>query len=176
MQISKLERRMLINQYRILAALYPKEAAYHQRSAEILERGYYELWADEAVGWLSEPLSREEMIYVSNVFDMFDWLQISFDELPDVERAEIDPRELIFGGFDGNNESDLMGYARFLREKLERYTNVRIHETLNLNSHCPTGDRYARMLKVLPKRDGLRRLSAAEIKAVLRAQFVRAAA
>jgi uncharacterized protein YfbU (UPF0304 family) len=50
-----------------------------------------------------------------------------------------------FIGFDGNNESELMGIARFLIDDMERFTSFKGRE---LNSHMPTRSMYRRMLSV----------------------------
>jgi uncharacterized protein YfbU (UPF0304 family) len=165
LQLSDVERRILINQYEILAVLRPKEAESFNRCAEIIRAGYYEMWDDEAIGWLSKPMLRKEMLYVADVLDMYDWLQISYDRLPEAEKATIDASEVLFPGFDGNNETEYMGYARFLREKMDRFTTVGAPH--GLNSHHPTRHMYNAMLRVLPKREGVFYLSAAKIRAVL---------
>ncbi len=173
LQLSDVERRILINQYEILAALRPKEADDFNRCAEIIRAGYYEMWDDEAIGWLSDPIPREEMNYVGDVLDMYGWLQSSYDQLPEAEKATIEASEVLFPGFDGNGETEYMGYARFLREKMDRFTSVRALEALN--SHCPTQHMYKAMLKVLPKREGVFYLSASKIRAVLDAHRTKGA-
>lgn len=55
-----------------------------------------------------------------------------------------------FMGFDGNSESEYMGIAGFLVEKMNRYENF---SGRNFNSHVPSLDGYRRMLPVF---DGMR--------------------
>ena len=58
-----------------------------------------------------------------------------------------------FNGFDGNNETEHMGVARFLIEDLERFSSFKKRD---LNSHMPTLVGYRRMLRIfLPLRPGL---------------------
>ena len=74
-----------------------------------------------------------------------------------------------FIGFDGNNETEYMGIARFLVEKMDRFTRFKGRE---MNSHCPIIDAYARMFTVFePIRKTLigRKLSTDEIISILKA-------
>lgn len=165
LQLTDVQRRILINQYEILAALRPKEAAYFDRCAEIIRRGYYEFWPDYVTGDLDDPMAQKELIYVMDVLEMYDRLQVSFDRLPESEKTKVAANEVLFSGFDGGSERAYMAYARFLREKMERFTTVRLdHE---LDSHFPTRDKYEAMLKVLPRLDGDGTLTATQIRAVL---------
>ncbi len=155
---------ILINQYEILAALRPQELAVFNRYAEIVQEGYYEMWADEAIGSLSNPLPYEELDYVGRVMEMFDWIQISYDRLSAAEKATIEEIDVRFPGFDGNHETSYMAYARFLTEKMNRFASLRLMD--GMNSHFPTRDRYEAMLSVLPRRHWADKpyLSAAEIR------------
>jgi uncharacterized protein YfbU (UPF0304 family)/Arc/MetJ-type ribon-helix-helix transcriptional regulator len=50
-----------------------------------------------------------------------------------------------FPGFDGNNETEHIGIARFMIEKLGRFTRFKARE---LNSHSPVLEMYGRMYSV----------------------------
>jgi uncharacterized protein len=60
------------------------------------------------------------------------------------DKSGIDSGQLRFPGFDGNNEADLLGYARYYIEDLGHYKRLGI---TYLNSHHPTIDTYRRMLE-----------------------------
>ena len=49
-----------------------------------------------------------------------------------------------FSGFDGNNESSLIGIASFFVEKMDRFSRFKKRD---FNSHAPTADHYSRMSK-----------------------------
>ena len=66
--LTKVERAILIKQHEILAAVKPKQRKYHELAARILEDGYFNTWSEEAVGHLSEPLDRDKMKFVHDVW------------------------------------------------------------------------------------------------------------
>lgn len=140
-ELSKKDRLFLINQYRILALLDKDEADYYQKCITILERGYefhyYNL--DQVV---DTPMSTEESREILDILDMFRVLKDSYKKLED--KSGIEEWQINFGGFDGNNEAGEMGYVRFLAEQDERFTDV--IDPMKCNSHCPSIDRYRKML------------------------------
>jgi len=111
---------------------------------------------------------------VVDILDMWNFLERGFSELPkkDKERVAAEPgafgKRVVFYGFDGNGESEYIGVARFLIDKLGRFTAFKGRD---LNSHCPSLDAHRRMLKVFePMRLNLigRELDADEIIALVR--------
>lgn len=104
----------------------------------------------------SEQISSETVDFVSNVFDMYEIIEVSFDSLnPQDKQHVLDESSAIsseFEGFDGNNESDYKLVARFLVDEMDRFH--RIGERANINSHCPKVDKYKAMLDTfLPTRN-----------------------
>jgi len=162
MKLTKIERLILSNQYRILASLYPDEAKAFETNRKVVEEGYtyqYSWLADH----LSSEVPEEDSRYVLDVLDMFSDLLFSFDQLTD--KSGIDAYDVKFRGFDGNNETSLMSYARFFVQDLDRYNEFQNHD---FNSHMPTTALYSRMLEVYRPikaacREGMRRLSKDEI-------------
>jgi len=87
-------------------------------------------------------------------------------------KKEADPfgNHVKFAGFDGNNESEHMGIALFLVEKMDRFTRFKGRD---MNSHHPSVDTYARMFAVFePIRKTLigRSLSPTEMISILKAK------
>ena len=77
--------------------------------------------------------------------------------------------DIEFPGFDGNNESNQFSIARFLIEDMGRFSRFKGRD---LNSHCPTQGRYARMNGLFaPMRAGLigHGLSVAQVIALMKA-------
>lgn len=116
--------------------------------------------------------------FVVDVLEMWSLIEEAFEKLDESDRkrlaAVVGPlgEDVEFPGFDGNEESEHLGIARFLVEDLERFTRFREGHR-DLNSHCPTLDRYAAMLKVFePIRKTLvgRRLTPDELAALLGAR------
>jgi uncharacterized protein len=117
--------------------------------------------------------------FVTDVLDMWRLIESAYVKLSkkDKDRVlkEADPfgTHVEFRGFDGNNETSHMGIARFLVEKMGRWSQFKGRE---LNSHSPTLVRYGRMLAVFaPMRTGLvgTGLDANQLIRILKAQSYR---
>jgi uncharacterized protein YfbU (UPF0304 family) len=111
-----------------------------------------------------------------DILDMWDFLEEGFRRLSDEEKQHVKdnawvPGDTIrFRGFDGNHETEYMGIAAVLTEKLDRFS--RLKGRANLNSHMPTIGGYRRMLGAfLPIRATLTggELNAAQIITVMNA-------
>jgi uncharacterized protein YfbU (UPF0304 family) len=106
----------------------------------------------------------EDVTFVVNVLDMWDFIETGFRKLPkkDKERiaTEVDGvfgKHVEFFGFDEltqNGESGLLHIARFMIDELGRFKST--FGGRELNSHMPMADQYRRMLRVFePMRVGL---------------------
>src|SRR5690606_18707681 len=108
MKLTKVERWILANQYKILEHLDPDQTEYYQKMQEILEQGY-ELEYNWKTQHLHDDVVTEEMShYVIKVMVMYDALQRSYARISDKEGIE--EREIFFPGFDGNNEGVYLAY------------------------------------------------------------------
>ena len=101
MKLQMKDRLLLINQYKILAALDKNEESHYLELIEILEHGYSIFYSmvDE---WISEDMPEEEGRFVLDILDLYRAIE-------DVKRSSKDSRLLthtfgVFPGFDGNNE------------------------------------------------------------------------
>lgn len=164
------ERLVLVNQYRTLAALYPDERHHYLRHVEALESGY-ELHYRELTVRFADGLSAEDSREVLDILDMYSDLRFSFGHLKD--KTGIEEFEIEFPGFDGNNESERMAYARYFTIELDRFNSL--HSGIKkhgLNSHMPTLNIYRRMLPVWRERRKaeIPPLSAVDIRAILDAR------
>ncbi|WP_052747983.1 MULTISPECIES: YfbU family protein [Brevundimonas] len=120
-----------------------------------------------------EQTSRDVLAETVDVLDMYDMMERSYDDLGPSEKVGFDRHEVEFHGFDGNHETDHMGVAQFLVEKMNRFPRF-LGRTFN--SHHPTLDRVRRMLRAYEplragtgQRSGVPRLNADEIRQVLAA-------
>jgi len=113
---------------------------------------------------------------VVDVLDMWSFLESSYGKLSKADKArvakEADPFgvHVEFRGFDGNNETAYTSIARFLVDKMDRFSEFKGRD---LNSHMPTLATYGRMLEVfLPLRETLigGYLNTAQIIAILKAR------
>ncbi len=140
MNLTKKDRLSLVNQYLILEKLYPEDADYYAKTRKIFEEGYT-LHYDDAFRGLDDELSEDDCSFVIDTLDMYDALQHAYKRLSD--RSNIDENRLKFPGFDGNNESQYLAYARFFIEDLGRFEDLDMY---GFNSHMPSIDRYRRMI------------------------------
>ncbi len=146
MKLSQMERLILVNQYLILENLYPEDARDYALIRRAIECGYESRYC-EAFKHLcpdNEVLSEAEGERVHKILDMFRALKCSYNKLDD--KAGIEPKKVALWGFDGNNESVYMGYARYLIEDCQAWGELR--EDAVFNRHLPSLSRYNRMLEV----------------------------
>jgi uncharacterized protein YfbU (UPF0304 family) len=144
-EISKKDRLVLINQYRILASLDKDQEAHYQELIEILENGY-SIFYSQLHAWISDDMPPEAGALVLRILDLYRAIE-------DVKRSSEDNRLLehhlsFFRGFDGNNETEYMGFCRFLIQTQGKFQEQEQYllRNDNLNSHMPMVETYQRML------------------------------
>lgn len=138
-KLTDTERLILANQYEILSLLQKDDA--YARWADNLRDGYEWLYS-QCFDHLSPNLPQSKVDHVLAILGIYSDLRYSYDRLPD--KSGIEPDQVEFPGFDGNNESELLGFASALR-LAGRFT-----ETLgkhDKNSHSPTTEIYGRMIE-----------------------------
>lgn len=141
MDLSKSERLILSNQYRILENLYPEEAKTFAQHRKIVEDGYT-LNYEEIITQIFDELNHDECREVLDILDMHHALHQSAQSLDNQQGISIQ-----FDGFDGNNETKQMAYTRFYIDELHRFTELtQIAQSSDYNSHHPTLRRYRLML------------------------------
>jgi uncharacterized protein YfbU (UPF0304 family) len=148
--MDKLKRYELINQLLILEKLYPEEAAYYAKNRKALESGYqlHYSWLTENI---SDGLSEEDCKEVLDILDMYRSITFSWQRLHESEEL---PEKLKFRGFDGNNETELMGYVQYFVIELGRFEELAYgNERPYFNSHSRRLEKYKRMLSVWKQYD-----------------------
>ena len=159
MELTKTERVILANQYQILALIDKENADAYDAVREALEDNYplaYEAIFDH----FSDGLTTDECGFVNEVLAMYDALQ----------RTKVGDTH--FPGFDGNNETMHMAYARYIRKREGRFDYLKTG-TPDLNSHFPSIDGYRRMLETWARYSKSYELSADEAKDILASRRVR---
>ncbi len=105
--------------------------------------------------------TNKDVTEVCDILDMWTFIERGYNKLSkkdqDFLEQELSPfgKNIQFPGFDGNNEAEQLGIARFLIEKMDRFGHFknRVHD---LNSHSPSLDGYKKMLNIfLPMRSNL---------------------
>jgi uncharacterized protein len=166
--LSRVDRWMLSNQYRVLELLDKKNADSHRHTQDALNSGYelcYD-WLCDHVYAEKNTLSAEQCTYVLDVMSMFEALQTAYDSLED--SSGIEPTCVVFPGFDGNYETSYMGFARFFCDWQDAFHHLRKAAT-GLNSHRPTTDTYLRMLAAWNDSDTKHKLTKDDIGRILEA-------
>ncbi len=139
MKLSKFDRLFLRNQFLILEKLYPNKAADFAGHRTAIEEGY-ELQYEMMVDGLWDELSSDACREVQDILDLHRALRTSYENS---DKSGVDPEDMKFRGFDGNNEGHQMAYTRFLIEKQGRWPEL---EPADYNSHHPTLPRYRALL------------------------------
>lgn len=135
MSLTRIERLLLFNQYRILEVLVPDLTDTYRMYQEILENGF-EFEYDEILNNIyKETLSEESSKEIINVLVMYQALR----------RSGLPEEETTFEGYDGNNETDFMSYVDFLYLDQGKFRDV-IPGRDRINSHSPMKAVYRRML------------------------------
>lgn len=146
LKLTKLERIFLANQLKILEALYPDEATHLSVQREGLERGYELLYGLdlEYIYDGDDMMTSDESREVWDTMDMFDAVDRSMPTGSDTAGYSLTK----FVGYDGNNETKFMSFARFTVERLKRFEYVPMLKPGYWNSHMPMRDVYRRMVEV----------------------------
>ena len=166
MKLSRTERWMLANQYRILAALDPARAAQYNDCVVALEKGYAKVIDRMAEHVARDDTDHKESEEVDEILAMFDALQRGYRVLEDP--YGIDAGQLRFPGFDAKTEADYLGYARFLIER-ERWPE-RLDAARNLDAGTPMLRAYRRMLEEYRRRARDGELTQRDLLAVIEAR------
>jgi len=168
MTLSKLERLMLHNQYKILEHLDPDNADHYVKMQEVLENGYELEYGPKTEHIRELGMSEEACTFVIKVMSMYDAIQRSYSTVGD--QTGISEDATVFAGFDGNNEAEYLAYVRFLMERDDKFTYLKVGGD-NLNSHSPTLEMYRRMKTEWEQLDEKYDLSSDELRRVVNARF-----
>lgn len=144
--LDKKDRIILINQYKILAALDTDERSHYKELIDILENGY-SIFYNMIDQWVADDMPSEDGRFVLDILDLYRAIE-------DIKRSTKDTqitshRYSYFLGFDGNNETEHMAFCRFLIETQGKFQEQKSYllKNDNLNSHMPMIPKYLRMLQ-----------------------------
>ncbi|MBI3799366.1 MAG: YfbU family protein [Deltaproteobacteria bacterium] len=145
MKLEKKDRLIFANQYRILELLDKQNASEHQKHREVVEGGFEGLY-DDILGQVidEDTVTEAECNEIIDTLSMFRALKQSFAKLDDT--SGIDEYRIKFDGYDGNDETKFMAFARFFCERLGRFEELEKGD--RFNSHCPMRPVYNRMRSV----------------------------
>lgn len=145
-QLTLKDRIFLINQYQILKALYPDNSQFYDERIEILEFGYT-IFYDEIISLDGDELSQIDCKFVLDILDCYrfidDYLVATSDE-----EVRNHPWSY-FRGFDGNHETHLLVFARFLIKTQGKFQEQLqyLKKNDNLDSHACHRKKYEKMIE-----------------------------
>ena len=141
MHLTPQEKLILHNQFEILKHVNPDDFSRYQEKQEILEIGS-DTDCEELFNFLNGT-PNEVASEVWDILDMFKALTFSYDKLSDV--ADLKREDVLFSGFDGNEECSYYIYAQWLIEERNKYQEF---ATCEVNSHCNRLDVYRKMMGI----------------------------
>ena len=146
---TQVERLILSNQLKILAALYPDEADDFSIVRTALEAGYELQCEDYLESIRVNGMSIQETQEAWDTLEMFHSLRLSAEALDRLDWLEEQGCDK-FPGYDGNDaiEGRFMWFVEYTVTKLNRFEYVEIDD---FNSHWPKIDGYRRMLTIWRK-------------------------
>lgn len=172
----KLIAMMLAN---TMGSMNIKNGVDYELVEKVIYGGHY--WA---LGWEMPGIfhghadKQSRVRFVVDVLDMWSLIEEGHESLIEEDKASLakdaDPfgTNVLFSGFDGNNESEHLGICRFLVEDMARFAKFKSGHR-DLNSHSPKIESYSRMLQVFePIRATLvgRKMTVDELTRVLKAR------
>lgn len=93
----------------------------------------------------------EDVRHVVDVLDLWTFVEEAYEKFSASQKQQITDEvgswatNIVFPGFDGNNEASQLSIAQFLTNKMDRFTRFKDR---GLNSHCATFERYSRMVRL----------------------------
>lgn len=147
MKLTKKERVILINQYKLLSVLHKDNEAHYRELIGILENGY-EVFYTMIDEWLSDNMPVCEGKFALDILDLYRAIENLKRSSKSAELAN--HNYSYFRGFDGNHETEYMGFCRFIIDEQGKFQEQQPYFLKNdhLNSHMPMIDKYKRMLEV----------------------------
>jgi uncharacterized protein YfbU (UPF0304 family) len=146
MELSRKDRVVLINQYRLLSALDAENRDRYQQWIDILQNGYAALYP-EISAWTSDDMPVSDGTFVLKVLSMYRMMEDYKRQNPR-DKGVVDHPWSTFRGFDANDEPQYMNFARFLIGKQGKFAEQKPYElrTDRWNSRVPTLRKYRGML------------------------------
>lgn len=163
-KLTKVERLLLANQYRIMNMIDPDDSREHQKIIDCLYEGY--LHRLDIFDHINEQI--DNTIH-SDVFRILQLYRSIYDALNVLWAEPSEPRkQLPFPGFDGNEESSYYAYTNYLLEREGLYKELQSNS--GYNSHCPMWPKYVSMLRVWEEKGEPCRISKDEAQEILAAE------
>lgn len=166
MELSKQERLILINQYKILNFLNPENEGDYEKQIEILEYGYTFFYPD-----IEDEMTDNECHFVTDILTLYRLIEAYKRDNPQ-DKDITDHYWSHFKGFDGGDEISYMILAKFIINKQNKFSEQKKYEeeTDNFNSHMRTLDKYGAMLSKWEELERNPEISKEDILTILQAE------
>lgn len=145
--LTRKERALFIYLFKILKNQGDEEYDY-DNMIKALQYGFEYHYSDVFDCIFDEELSVEECKEVLDILEMYRGITYSYINLKREGRIEyLTDDKIRFKGFDGNNETKQMSYARYFIVDLDRYSEIQQYAPGNdYNSHWQMLPQYRTML------------------------------
>lgn len=144
MELTKIERAMLVNQYSILAILDNDNSSEYLKKAEIVSNGY-EGFYDELFDNISDGISVAICEETHKILSMYRVINNCISNLTQEQKDNINLDYIKFDGFDANDGNHFV-IMKFLVEVANLFEE---HQNSNFNSHSMASlRRYRQILPI----------------------------
>lgn len=164
MEMTTTQRLILVNQYKLMALLDTDNAAQYQRLERIVKGGFALELKDISKEFLD--LSKEECRLVRDTLEMYNALQVSYNNLGD--KSAVSEHRLQFIGYCAVREKKYLNYLQFIRETEPKYQEL-LNSQADFDAQTPMWDKYGKMLDIWRSCPHEYHLSAVEIQNILNA-------
>lgn len=152
-ELTRVDRLMLSNQFKILEKLYPEEKDYYEVDRKAIEEGYEIHYEEIFQKFISDDkLPEEASREVLDILSMYRSITFSYENLSSEEKEEFGSKDKIkFKGFDANNseEIQLLMYTRYFIVDKDRFPELVSNKDYpDFNSHWPMLTKYRDMLEL----------------------------
>lgn len=122
MTLNEKERLILINQYKILAALNKEDENHFNEKISILQSGFEGLYGDLLEELAKDVLTNDETKFALDVLDMYGTgMILSYKKLTN---STLQDSDLYFPGFNSNEEFKYFSFTNFFIKDLDRYNEI----------------------------------------------------
>jgi uncharacterized protein YfbU (UPF0304 family) len=145
MNLTKLERLLLINQFEILKTIKEENQEYYEQMIDILTNGF-SIYYSELESGLFDEMPAGDGRFVLDVLDLYHAIE---DFKRRNEAKAINEHAFgYFPGFDGNEEGEYLGFVRFIIDKKKLFEEQEQYRTKtdDFNSHSRTLPRFSEMV------------------------------
>ncbi|MEC2274728.1 YfbU family protein [Bacillus subtilis] len=137
LKFTKEQRAILINQMEILKRVDPQNSDEYEKNIDILYNGFSYFYS-EVCGEIEDEFPEIITRQVFDILNMYRTLYFSYQNLTEEEKDEISERDVLFQGFDGNEEPYHYSFVNYVVKRAGLYSEMRdlLEEgKIELNSH-----------------------------------------